>query len=76
MQVSKWGNSLAVRLPSEVVQALNLKEGDQIEIRIVNARDFQVRRDPSRQRALNRLRRMRRPLPPGFVFDRAEANAR
>jgi antitoxin MazE len=76
MQVSKWGNSLAVRLPSEVVQALNLKEGDQIEIRIANTREFEVRRDPSRQRALNRLRRMRRPLPPGFVFDRAEANAR
>ena len=34
MQVSKWGNSLAVRLPSEVVEALKLKEGDQIEIRI------------------------------------------
>ena len=33
MQVSKWGNSLAVRLPSEVVDALNLKEGDQIEIK-------------------------------------------
>jgi len=76
MQVSRWGNSLAVRLPSEVVQALNLKEGDQIEIRIANTREFEVRRDPSRQRALNRIRRMRRPLPPGFVFDRSEANAR
>jgi antitoxin MazE len=76
MQVSKWGNSLAVRLPSEVVEALNLKEGDQIEIRIANAREFKVRRDPRRLRALDRLRRMRRPLPAGFVFDRAEANAR
>jgi antitoxin MazE len=76
MQVSKWGNSLAVRLPSEVVQALNLREGDQIEIKIVNPREFGVRRDPSRQRALSRLRRLRRPLPPGFVFERAEANAR
>ena len=37
MQISKWGNSLAVRLPSEVVKALNLKEGDQIEIRIAEA---------------------------------------
>ena len=35
MQVSKWGNSLAVRLPSSIVDALGLKEGDQIEIRIV-----------------------------------------
>jgi antitoxin MazE len=29
MQVSKWGNSLAVRLPAAVVEALGLKEGDQ-----------------------------------------------
>ncbi len=76
MQVSKWGNSLAVRLPSEVVEALNLKEGDQIEIRIASTREFAVRRDPARQRALDRLRRLRRPLPAGFVFDRGEANAR
>ena len=30
MQVSKWGNSLAVRLPAAVVEALELKDGDQI----------------------------------------------
>ena len=76
MQVSKWGNSLAVRLPSEVVEALNLREGDQVEIRIANTREFEVRRDPARPRALARLRRLRRPLPAGFVFDRAETNAR
>jgi antitoxin MazE len=76
MQVSKWGNSLAVRLPAEVVEALGLKEGDQIEIRIAGAREFAVRRDPARQRALDRLRQLQRPLPAGFVFDRAEANAR
>ena len=76
MQVSKWGNSLAVRLPADVVEALNLKEGDQIEIKIASAREFEVRRDPTRQRALERLRRLRRPLPAGFVFDREDANAR
>jgi antitoxin MazE len=76
MQVSKWGNSLAVRLPADVVEALKLKEGDQIEIRVAEARRFEVRRDPARQRALDRLRRLRRPLPAGFVFDRAEANVR
>lgn len=76
MHVSKWGNSLAVRLPSAVVDALGLKEGDQIEIRIVDKRVFEVRRDESRQRALARLRKLQRPLPAGFVFDREEANAR
>ncbi len=76
MQVSKWGNSLALRLPAAVVDALDLKEGDQIEIRILGARVFEVGRDQSRQRALDRLRKLRRPLPAGFVFDRGEANAR
>jgi antitoxin MazE len=76
MQVSKWGNSLAVRLPTAVVEALALKEGDQIEIRIVGDRVFEVARDESKRHALARLRALRRPLPPGFVFDRIEANAR
>jgi antitoxin MazE len=75
MQVSKWGNSLAVRLPTAVVDALELKEGDQIEIRIAHDRVFKVARDQSKDRALARLRKLRRPLPPGFVFDREEANA-
>ena len=42
MQVSKWGNSLAVRLPALVVEAL--KEGDEIEISIAGKRDFKVGR--------------------------------
>lgn len=76
MQVAKWGNSLAVRLPSTVVEALELKEGDQIQIRIVGCREFEVQRDRQREDALTKLRELRRPLPPGFVFDRDDANAR
>lgn len=76
MQVARWGNSLAVRLPAAVVEALELKEGDQIEIRIAGDRVFEVRRDRSTQRALQRLRRIRKPLPPGFSFSREEANER
>jgi antitoxin MazE len=76
MQVSKWGNSLAVRLPAAVVAALKLKEGDEIEIRVAGERVFEVGRDQSRNKALARLRKLRRPLPAGFVFDREEANVR
>jgi antitoxin MazE len=76
MQVAKWGNSLAVRLPSAVVEALDLKEGDQIEIRITGEREFEVSRDRSKEKALARLRRLRRPLPPGFTFSRGDASER
>jgi len=76
MQIAKWGNSLAVRLPAAVVEVLELKEGDQIEIRVADDRVFEVSRDRSREKALARLRKLRRPLPKEFVFDRDDANAR
>jgi antitoxin MazE len=76
MLVSKWGNSLAIRLPAAVVEALELKEGDDIEIRVAGERAFEVGRDESRWRALDTLRRLSRPLPAGFVFDREEAHER
>jgi antitoxin MazE len=76
MQVAKWGNSLAVRLPKTVVDALKLKEGDEIEITVSGKRHFEVSRDRSREDALKRLRALRRPLPAGFKFDRDEANER
>jgi len=76
MHVAKWGNSLAVRLPTAVVEALDLKEGDQIEIRIAGDREFEVTRDRTKEKALARLRRLRRPLPAGFSFSREEANER
>ncbi len=76
MQVSKWGNSLAVRLPSAVVDALGLKEGDEIEISVAGRRDFRVARDQSKKKALETICRLARTFPPGFKFDREEANER
>jgi antitoxin MazE len=77
MRVSKWGHSLAIRLPAGVVEALDLKDGDQIEVRIAGDREFEIGRDRrSKEEALERLRRLRRPLPSGFIFDRANAHER
>jgi antitoxin MazE len=76
MRVAKWGNSLAIRLPAAVVEALALKEGDDIEVRIADAREFTVARKPGREELLKRLRAFRGRLPADFKFDRDEANAR
>jgi antitoxin MazE len=76
MQVSKWGNSLAVRLPAAVVEALDLKEGDDVQITVAGKRDFRIERDRSREEALQRLKSLKWKLPPGFKFDREEANER
>jgi antitoxin MazE len=76
MQVSKWGNSLAVRLPKSIVVGLGLKQGDDIEVVVAGDRRLEVRREMTREEALKRLGETRRPLPPGFIFNREEANER
>jgi antitoxin MazE len=76
MRVSKWGNSLAIRLPAAVVEALELKEGDEVAVRVAGSRSFDLERDKTRERALARLGEFRWKLPPDWKFDRDEANAR
>jgi len=76
MQVSKWGNSLAVRFPASLVQALDLKEGEEIDLHLVGARAFEVVKKPSVKELLARLHQFRGRLPAGFQFDRLDANVR
>jgi antitoxin MazE len=76
MQVSRWGNSLAVRLPATVVEALHLKEGDDIEIHLVGARAFEVKKAAGARELLARLRKYRGRLPVDFKFDRIEVHER
>ena len=64
MQVYKWGNSLAVRLPATVVKALGLKEGDHVEIDVARARRFETKKAPGARELLARLRKYRGRLPP------------
>ena len=76
MQVAKWGNSLAVRLPAAVVEALELKPGDDIDIQVTGMHAFEIARSASARETLARLRKYRGRLPAGFKFDRLEANER
>ncbi len=76
MQVAKWGNRLAVRLPKALVERLRLKAGDEIEIVAADAGRIAVARDDRREAAIERMRRRALPLPEDYRFDRDEANAR
>lgn len=76
MRVAKWGNSLAVRLPQSVVEALALREGDSIEVHLVGARSVEIAKAPTARQLLARLRKYRGRLPAAFTFDRLEAHDR
>lgn len=75
MQVARWGNSLAVRLPAELVRELGLKEGDKIELERAGDR-LAVRRHPSADEILAELGRFRGRLAAAQRLGRDEANGR
>ena len=76
MQVSKWGNSLAIRLPAAVVEALGLREGDDVTLHAAGKHVLEIEKTPSVRELLIRLRKFRGRLPRDFKFDRLEANER
>jgi antitoxin MazE len=76
MRVSKWGNSLAVRLPKTLVEKMGLRAGDELNIVDVVERTLVVQKEDRRKAALERLASRNGTLPPGYKFDRDEANER
>jgi antitoxin MazE len=80
MQVAKWGNSLAVRLPAALVQKLGLKPGDEVDMVAASTAGegtrLEVRRKPSRKEVIDGLRKFAGRLPADYKFSRDEANER
>ena len=75
MQVAKWGNSLAVRLPARLVRELGLREGDRVDLHAAS-HGLALSREPRPEEVLDRLRRYRGRLPATERLDRATANGR
>lgn len=77
MQIAKWGNSLAVRIPADVARALGLREGDEIDLRALDDATVAVITERQlRAAALERLKKFEGRLPADYKFDREEAHAR
>ena len=76
MMLAKWGNSLALRIPSDLVQELNLKPGEKVRISRNGEHGFVVERDRSREEALEKLKKLRFELPADYVFNRDELHER
>ncbi len=76
MQVSKWGNSLAVRLPKALVDELNLAPGDELRVVAASKKEIAIEKRDRRAEFLEAMKQFRFELPPDYKFDREEANER
>lgn len=76
MQTAKWGNSLAVRLPKQLVNELGLKPGDEIDIVSATRHRIEVKKNDRRERALKAIAERQWAVPEGYRFDRDELHER
>ena len=76
MLVSRWGNSLGVRLPQALVNDLGIKPGDDLDVVAATPTRIVVAKDERRAQAVDRMRARALLLPEGYAFDRDAANTR
>ena len=76
MQVAKWGNSLAVRIPKAVAVKLGLKEGDDVDLIAAGDSRFEVGKRDRAAEFIQAIQRFSFELPKDYKFDRDEANER
>jgi antitoxin MazE len=72
LKFAKWGNSIAVRIPADVVAKLGISPNEEVEIRVTGENSFEVTRDRRRQDAIEAIRKLAVPLPEGYRFNREE----
>lgn len=76
MRVVKWGNTLAIPLPCEVVRDLQIGEGDEVSVRLCAPRELTLTVLPNTEAVLAALKRFEGRAPLDFNFDREDANKR
>jgi len=76
LKFAKWGNSVAIRVPAEVVAKLGISPNEEAQIKVTGEFSFEVTRDRRRQEAIDNLRKMRFVLPDDYVFNREELHER
>ena len=76
MLISRWGNSLAVRLPRKLVKEMGLVEGDDLQVVAARKGVLEVEKVDRRAAFLEAMEQFHLSLPPDYRFDRDEANER
>ena len=76
MKFAKWGNSIAIRVPADVVAKLGISPDEEAQIKVTGEYSFEVTRDRRREEAIEKLRKMRFVLPDDYVFNREEIHER
>ena len=66
LQIAKWGNSLALRIPAEYLRQMGIKEGDQVDVSLTADGALSIRPAKwNRQTFAGELEKSRELMPMG-----------
>ena len=72
MKISKWGNSLAIRIPADVAAELGFAEGDQVKIESLEGK-LVAQKEKSRDELFETVRKLRGAIPADYKWKRTDA---
>jgi antitoxin MazE len=78
IQISKWGNSLAVRIPASFIKQIHLKDGDRVEATLSNDGSLVIRPQKLDRKTIAKMaKELRDSMKMGkSVMDEVRAEAR
>ena len=78
IQISKWGNSLAVRIPASFIKQIHLKDGDRVEAILSNDGSLVIRPQKLDRKTIAKMaKELRDSMKMGkSVMDEVRAEAR
>ncbi len=78
IQISKWGNSLAVRIPASFIKQIRLKDGDRVEATLSNDGSLVIRPQKLDRKTIAKMaKELRDSMKMGkSVMDEVRAEAR
>ena len=75
MKLTRTPDGYVVQVPDDVVAALGLRDGDPVRVSRPSVIELTVSLE-DRDNAIEEMKRLARPLPADYTFDREEANSR
>lgn len=75
MKLTRTPDGYVVQVPDDVVAALGLRDGDPVRVSRPSVIELTVSLE-DRDNAIEEMKRLARPLPADYKFDREEANSR
>ena len=74
MKIERWGDNIVIPVSEQELTERGLNIGDDVDLTLPDGKTLAADKTARRMAMLDHMREHARPLPPGYKFNRSEAN--